>query len=78
VGPRVSLGSVEKRKFLTLPGLEIRPLGRPAMSYFMFEKNSERNVSYHLSKAEPTVCLLVEAARRQSPKDTAPPPPINI
>jgi hypothetical protein len=29
VGPRTGLDDVEKRKFLTLPGLELRPLGRP-------------------------------------------------
>jgi hypothetical protein len=29
VGPRAGLDDVEKRKFLTLPGLELRPLGRP-------------------------------------------------
>jgi hypothetical protein len=28
VGPRVGLDDAEKRKFLTLPRLEIRPLGR--------------------------------------------------
>jgi hypothetical protein len=31
VGPRASLDDVEK-KFLTLPGLELRPLGRPSRS----------------------------------------------
>jgi hypothetical protein len=30
VGDRASLDDVKKRKFLTLPGLELRPLGRPA------------------------------------------------
>jgi hypothetical protein len=30
VGPRVGLDDVEKRKFWTLPGLEIEPLGLPA------------------------------------------------
>jgi hypothetical protein len=30
VDPRVGLDEVEKRKFLTLQGLELRPLGRPA------------------------------------------------
>jgi hypothetical protein len=30
--PRAGLDDVEKRKFLTLPGLELRPLGRPARS----------------------------------------------
>jgi hypothetical protein len=28
--PRPSLDDMEKRKFLTLPGLELRPVGRPA------------------------------------------------
>jgi hypothetical protein len=32
VGVRAGLDEVEKRKFLTLPGLEIRPLGPPARS----------------------------------------------
>jgi hypothetical protein len=30
VDPRAGLDEVEKRKFLTLPGLELRPLGCPA------------------------------------------------
>jgi hypothetical protein len=30
VDPRVGMDDVEKRKFFTLPGLELRPLGRPA------------------------------------------------
>jgi hypothetical protein len=32
VGPRAGLDYEEKRKFLTLPWLELRPLGRPAPS----------------------------------------------
>jgi hypothetical protein len=32
VGPRAGLDDVEKRKFLTLPRLKLRPLGRPARS----------------------------------------------
>jgi hypothetical protein len=32
VDPRSGLDDVGKRKFLTLPGLELRPLGRPAHS----------------------------------------------
>jgi hypothetical protein len=32
VDPRAGLDNVEKRKFLTVPGLELRPLGRPARS----------------------------------------------
>jgi hypothetical protein len=36
VGPRAGLDDVEKRKFLTLPGLELRPLGRPARSQSLY------------------------------------------
>jgi hypothetical protein len=32
VDPRAGLDDVEDRKFLTLPGLELRSLGRPARS----------------------------------------------
>jgi hypothetical protein len=32
VDPRAGLEDVEKRKFLALPGLELRPLGRPTRS----------------------------------------------
>jgi hypothetical protein len=34
VGPRTDLDDVEKRKFLTLRRLEVRPLGRPARSQY--------------------------------------------
>jgi hypothetical protein len=36
VGPRVGLDDVEKRKFLNLSGLELRPLGRPARSQSLY------------------------------------------
>jgi hypothetical protein len=36
VGPRTGLDNVEKRKFLTLPGLELRPLSRPARSQSLY------------------------------------------
>jgi hypothetical protein len=36
VGLRASLDDVEKRKFLTLPGLELRPLSRPACSQSLY------------------------------------------
>jgi hypothetical protein len=43
VDPRAGLDDVEKRKFLTLPGLELQPLGRPAHSqsvYWLFYPGS--------------------------------------
>jgi hypothetical protein len=36
VGPRAGFDDLEKRKFLTLLGLEIRPLVRPARSQFLY------------------------------------------
>jgi hypothetical protein len=36
VGPRDGLDDLERRRFLTLPGLELRPLGRPARSQSLY------------------------------------------
>jgi hypothetical protein len=36
VGPRTGVDDVEKRNFLTLSGLELRPLGRPARSQSLY------------------------------------------
>jgi hypothetical protein len=36
VNPRAGMDDVEKRKFLTLPGLELRPLGRSARSQSLY------------------------------------------
>jgi hypothetical protein len=36
VGPRAGLDDVEKIKFFTLPGLELRPLDRPARSQSLY------------------------------------------
>jgi hypothetical protein len=36
VDPRAGLDDVEKRKFLTLPGLELRPLDCPARSQSLY------------------------------------------
>jgi hypothetical protein len=36
VGPRTGLDDVEKRKFLTLPGPELRPLGRLGRSQSLY------------------------------------------
>jgi hypothetical protein len=36
MGPRDGLDDVEKRKTLTLLGLELRPLGRPARSQSLY------------------------------------------
>jgi hypothetical protein len=36
VGPTAGIDDVEKRKFLTLPGLELRPLGPQARSQSLY------------------------------------------
>jgi hypothetical protein len=36
VDPRASLDDLEKRKFFTLPGLEVQPLSRPARSQSLY------------------------------------------
>jgi hypothetical protein len=36
VDPRAGLDDMEERTFLTLPGLELRPLGRPARSQTLY------------------------------------------
>jgi hypothetical protein len=36
VGPRTDLDDVDKREFLTLSGLELRPLDRPARSQSLY------------------------------------------
>jgi hypothetical protein len=36
VGPRAGLDNMEKKKFFILPGLELRPLGRPARSQSLY------------------------------------------
>jgi hypothetical protein len=40
VDPRAGMNDVEKRKFLTLQGLELRPLGRPARSQSLYPVES--------------------------------------
>jgi hypothetical protein len=36
VGPRAGVDDVEKRKFLTVPGLELRTLGHPACNQSLY------------------------------------------
>jgi hypothetical protein len=55
VGPRAGvdpLDDVEKRKFLTLPGLELLPHGRPARRQPLFRfthtLSTKHNISYYM------------------------------
>jgi hypothetical protein len=59
VGPRAGLDDMDKRKFLTLPGLEPGPLGRPARSQLQTNGgNTGRAVAQAVRRWLPT-----EAAR---------------
>jgi hypothetical protein len=59
VGPRVDLNDV-KRKILTLPGLEFRPLGHPARSQSLYRlryPDSAGNNIFELRKKRETTIL---------------------
>jgi hypothetical protein len=45
VGPRAGLDDVEKRKILSLLGLELRPLGHPARSQSLCRLSSPGSLS---------------------------------
>jgi hypothetical protein len=45
VDPRPGLDDADKRKFLTLLGLELRPLGRPARSQSL-SSSSSRSITF--------------------------------
>jgi hypothetical protein len=53
VDPRAGLEDLEKRNFLTLPGLELRHLGRPARSRSLY-RLSYTGSSTHLKKMSST------------------------
>jgi hypothetical protein len=42
VDPKIGLDEIENWKFLTLPGLEFRPLGRPARSQSLYRVHPEK------------------------------------
>jgi hypothetical protein len=63
VDPRTGLDDVEKRKFLTLPGLELRALVRPArsqslyrLSYPVSRYREKRNFFYIASEGNSKFC----------------------
>jgi hypothetical protein len=52
VGRRDGLDNVEKRKFLTLPGLKLRSLGRPAHNLSV---RKEKYINIKPDKAQETI-----------------------
>jgi hypothetical protein len=49
VGPRAGLDAVERRKFLTLPGLELRPLCRSARSQSLYRLCYPGSLGSHIA-----------------------------
>jgi hypothetical protein len=71
MGRKVGLNGLEERIFLTLPGLELRPLGRPARSQSLYRlrypcscqrisqtRNEHEAVSLFLRRHDPPKLLL--------------------
>jgi hypothetical protein len=63
VDPTVGLDDVKKRKFLTISGLELRPLGRPARNQSLYRlrypsslvkegENNNKNIRTHLDNVK--------------------------
>jgi hypothetical protein len=50
VDPRAGLDDVEKRKFLTLPRLELRSLGRPARNQSLYRLRYPASRATHVYK----------------------------
>jgi hypothetical protein len=48
VGPTAGLDDLEKRKFLTLPGLELRPLGHPARGQSLYRLRHPGSPQYFI------------------------------
>jgi hypothetical protein len=46
VDPIAGLDDLEKRKFLTLPGLELRPRSRPARSQSLYRLRYPDSITY--------------------------------
>jgi hypothetical protein len=47
MGPGPGLDSMEKRKFLTLLGLELRPLGRPVRSQLLYRLCNRQRINLY-------------------------------
>jgi hypothetical protein len=59
VSPRAGLDDLEKKKFLTLPGLEPWPLGRPALSQPLYWLRYPKTKCINLLKCYSDVTLLL-------------------
>jgi hypothetical protein len=66
VGPIAGLYDVEEREFLTLPGLELLPLGRPARSQSLYRlRHPGSKCSNKVTVGDPGRVRLVALRSRQ-------------
>jgi hypothetical protein len=72
MGSRTCLVDVEKRKFLTIPALELRPLGRPARSQSLYRLLLEIGIKvkqypghYHMKRKVLSVNTCFMAVKRK-------------
>jgi hypothetical protein len=63
VGPKAALDNAVKRKFLILLGLELRPLGRPALGWSLYRLRYPGSSIYQVSrKYSVRVLILLDAS----------------
>jgi hypothetical protein len=63
VGPRAGLDDVEKRKFLTVLGLEHLPLVHPAHDQLLYRLHYPGSPLMHIGKKEKSKAILVTGRR---------------
>jgi hypothetical protein len=66
VDPTAGLDDVEKRKFLTLPGLELRPLGRRARSQSLYRLSYPGSFMYGVHERSRLPLLRISAAENRN------------
>jgi hypothetical protein len=57
-GPRAGLEDAEKRKFLTLPGLEVGPLSGPVRSQSLYRLKTKTDTQLKFYKITAVPCLM--------------------
>jgi hypothetical protein len=60
VDPRAGLDDVEKRKLMTLPGLEPRPLSRPTLSQSLYRLSYPGSSTYIIENQNHHQCDFLE------------------
>jgi hypothetical protein len=70
VDPRAGLDDVEKRKFLILPGLELRPLGCPARSQSLHRLRYPGSFTFNINAGNQRIFLPVTSNMTEIPNNS--------